>query len=124
MAEPVVFISRNRIREGKAAEFRRHYADSVPSTMAAKARTLAQLMYEDEAAMEVTVVRVFPDADALDLQLQGADERSRKTYELIEPLSVEIFGTPNAATVERMQKIAGAGIRVSISPTYLGGFMR
>jgi hypothetical protein len=69
-------------------------------------------------------VRVFPDADALDQQIQGADERSKKTYEFIEPTSIEIFGVPNPATLEKMKKIAGSGIVVSISPNYLGGFIR
>ena len=57
-----------------------------------------------------------PDADALDLQIQGADERSKKTYTFIEPISIEIFGTPNPATLETMKKIAGWGVAVKISP--------
>lgn len=124
MAEPIIFISRNRIKEGKAADFRRHYLDSVPHTSAEKPGTLAQLTYENEDATEVTVIRLFPDADALDLQLQGASDRSKKTYEFIEPVSIEIFGDPNPSTVERMKKIAGSGIIVQISPRYLGGFIR
>jgi hypothetical protein len=124
MAEPIIFISRNRIREGKGQDFRRHYRDSLPHTDADKPRTLAQLTYENEQGTEVTVIRLFPDADALDLQLQGASDRSRKTYEFIEPVSLEIFGEPNPSTVERMKEIAGSGIMVQISPRSLGGFIR
>jgi hypothetical protein len=72
----------------------------------------------------VTVVRFFPSADALDHQIQGADERSKKTYEYIEPIGIEIFDTPNPATLGKMKKIAGSGVIVSISPNYLGGFIR
>ena len=124
MTEPIVFISRNRIKEGKSEEFRLHYRDSIPPIMAGKPGTLAQLAYENEDATEVTVVRLFPSAEALDLQIQGADERSKKTYEFIEPISIEIFGTPNPATVEKMKKIAGSGVVVSISPYYIDGFIR
>jgi len=124
MTEPIVFISRNRIKEGKSEEFRLHYRDSIPPIMAGKPGTLAQLAYENEDATEVTVVRLFPSAEALDLQIQGADERSKKTYEFIEPISIEIFGTPNPATLEKMKKIAGSGVAVSISPHYTGGFIR
>ena len=124
MSEPIVFISRNKIKEGKTDEFRSHYRDSIPPIMAGKPGTLAQLAYENEGAAEVTIVRLFPSADALDLQLQGANERSKKTYEFIEPISIEIFGIPNPATLEIMKKIAGSGIVVSISPNYLGGFIR
>jgi hypothetical protein len=124
MSEPIVFISRNRVREGKAAEFRVHYLESIQPILDGKPATLAQLGYENEEATEFTVVRLFPNADALDQQIQGADERSRKTYEFIEPIGIEIFGTPNPATLEKMRRIAGSGVVVKISPTYTGGFIR
>jgi len=124
MTEPIVFISRNRIKNGKADEFRRHYQESVPSILAGKPGTLAQLAYENKETTEVTIVRLFPDADALDFQIQGASERSKRTYEFIEPISIEIFGTPNPATLENMRKIAGSGVAVRISPDYMGGFIR
>ena len=124
MTNPLVFISRNRIKEGKNDEFRKHYQDSIPPILAGKTGTLAQLAYENEEATEFTIVRLFPSADALDLQIQGADERSKKTYTFIEPISIEIFGTPNPATLDMMKKIAGSGIAVKISPNYMGGFIR
>jgi len=124
MTTPIVFISRNKVREGRADEFRKHYQDSIQPTLAGKPGTLVQLAYENEDSTEVTIVRVFPNANALDLQIQGADERSKKTYEYIEPIGIEIFGTPNPATLEKMKKIAGSGIAVSISPNYAGGFIR
>jgi quinol monooxygenase YgiN len=124
MPEPIVFISRNKIKPGMTDAFRQHYRDSLAPIMAGKPNTLAQVAYENEAADVVTIVRLFPDADALDQQIQGADQRSKKAYELIEPLSIEIFGSPNPATVEMMKKVAGSGITVSVSPNYVGGFIR
>lgn len=124
MSEQIVFISRNKIKEGKTDEFRKHYQDSIQPIFDGKPATLAQLAYEDEEATEFTIIRLFPSADALDLQIQGADERSKKTYTFIEPISIEIFGTPNPATLEMLKKIAGSGIAVKISPNYMGGFIR
>ena len=124
MSEPIVFISRNKIKEGKTDEFRNHYRNSVPPIIAGKPDTLAQLAYENEEATEFVIVRVFPSADALDQQIQGADERSKKTYTFIVPTSIEIFGRPNPATLEMMKKIAGSGVAVKISPNYSGGFIR
>jgi hypothetical protein len=124
VSEPIVFISRNKIKAGKEDEFKQHYQASIPPIMAGKPDTLAQLAYEDDAAGEFTVVRLFPDADALDDQIQGADERSKKTYEFIEPTSIEIFGTPNPSTLDKMEKIAGSGVIVRIHPHYSGGFIR
>ena len=110
MSEPIVFISRNRVKKGKADEFRKHYRDSIQPIIAGKPGTVAQLAYENEETAEVTIVRLFPGADALDHQIQGASKRSKKTYEFIDPISIEIFGTPNPATLEMMRKIAGPGV--------------
>ncbi len=124
MSEPIVFISRNKIKQGMIEEFTKHYQDSIQPIIDGKPNTIAQLGYQNEEGTEFTVVRVFPNADALDQQIQGADERSKKTYEYIEPTSIEIFGIPNPATLDKMKKIAGSGITVRISPSYLGGFIR
>jgi hypothetical protein len=124
MPEPIVFISINHVKEGRLDEFREHYRLSIPSTQAGKPGTLAQLAYENEDATQVTVVRFFPSPEALDLQLQGAGERSKRTYEFIEPVRIEIYGTPNPATLEKMKKIAGSGIDVRVQPRFIGGFIR
>ena len=124
MSDPIIFISRNRVKEGMYDAFKKHYQDSIPPIMADKPGTLVQLAYANEDTTVVTIVRLFPNADALDQQIQGADERSKKTYEYIEPIGIEIFGTPNPATLDKMKKIAGSGVIVSISPNYLGGFIR
>lgn len=124
MPEPIVFINRNKIREGKTDEFRKHYRDRIPPILATKTDTLTQLAYENEESIEITIVRLFPSAQAFDVQIQGADERSKKTYEYIEPISIEIFGRPNSATLEQMKKIAGSGVPMRISPNFMGGFIR
>jgi hypothetical protein len=124
MNDPIVFISRNRIKPGMTGEFRRHYEQSVPHTFVDKPGTSAQLGYENEEGTDFTVVRLFSSADDLDRQIQGADERSKKTYTFIEPTAIEIYGTPNPATLEKMKQIAGTGIPVLINPRYTGGFIR
>jgi quinol monooxygenase YgiN len=124
MTDPVVFIIRNRVREGAFDDFRKHYRDSVPPIEADKPGTLVQLAYVNEDAAEVAIVRIFPNAEAMDLHLQGADVRSRAAYKFIEPASIEIYGMPNNYAMEMMKKIAGSGIDVSISPQFIGGFIR
>ena len=124
MSEPVVFIIRFKIKEGKAVEFRNHYQNSIQPTFDAKPGTLSQLAFENEDATVFTVIRHFPNPDALDLHLQGADARTKKSFKFIEPYCIEIFGSPNLATLENMEKIAGSDVSVSISPNYMGGFIR
>jgi hypothetical protein len=124
MSEPIVFISRNKVKEGMLDEFKIHYHNSIQPTKAGKPGTLAQLAYFNADSSQVDIVRFFPDPAALDNQLEGADERSKITYKFIEPTSVEIYGTPGDFTIERLKKIAGSGIDVRINPHFAGGFIR
>lgn len=124
MSDPIVFISRNRVKQGMLEDFKKHYHESVPLTEANKPDTLVQLAYLSENATQVDIVRIFPDAQALDHQLKGADQRSKLTYQYIEPTSVEIYGAPSDFALEMMKMVAGSGIVVSIQPQFIGGFVR
>src|SRR4030043_1296707 len=124
MAEPIVFISHNRVKKGMFSDFKSHYQKSIPITEVDKPSTVVQLAYANKDETEVAIVRLFPDAEALDLQLRGADERSKITYQFIEPTGIEIYGTPNEFALEMMKKVAGSGIVVRIFPEFMGGFIR
>jgi hypothetical protein len=69
MTDSIVFIVRNKIKPGRLAAFREHYLASLPQVESGKPGTIVQLAYENEDAMEVSIVRLFPGADALDAQL-------------------------------------------------------
>jgi quinol monooxygenase YgiN len=124
MTDPIVFISRNRVKKGMLDAFQRHYRDSVPPTEADKPGTLVQLAYVSEDATEVAIVRLFPSAEAMDSHLQGADERSKAAYRFIEPTGIEIYGTPSNFAMEMIKKVAGSGIDIRLNPQLMGGFVR
>lgn len=124
MGDPILFISRNRVREGMLEAFERHYQASVPHTEAEKPGTLVQVAYVSEDAAQVDIIRLFRSSEEMDLQLQGADERSKATYRYIEPTSIEIYGSPSGYALEMMAKVAGRGIDVSVFPRFIGGFVR
>ena len=124
MTDPITFISRNRVKEGMFDAFRKHYGTSVPLIESERSGTLVQLAYVDEEATAVAIVRLFPNAEAMDLHLQGADVRSKAAYEFIEPVSIEIYGTPSRSAMDMMKKVAGSGVDVSINPQFIGGFIR
>lgn len=124
MTKPIVFISHNRVKQGMFTDFKTHYQKSIPITEVNKPGTVVQLAYANEDETEVDIIRLFPDAEALDLQLRGADDRSKITYQFIEPTGMEIYGTPNEFALEMMKKVAGSGIVVRIFPDFTGGFIR
>lgn len=124
MTDPIVFIIRHRVKEEMFDDFRNHYQKSIPLTETSKKGTIIQLAYINDDTTEVDIIRVFPNSEALDLQLQGADLRTKATYKFIEPTSIEIYGTPNHFALEMMKKVAGPGVDVSVKPKFIGGFIR
>jgi hypothetical protein len=120
----IVFISRNRVKEGMLDDFIRHYQASIPPVESGKPGTLVQLAYFDPQTAELVIVRVFASPEAMDLHLQGADQRSKAAYLYIEPTGVEVYGAPNAYALEMLRKVAGTGVEVRLSPQNVGGFVR
>jgi hypothetical protein len=123
MTAPIVFIIRHRVKEGMFEVFRNHYQNSIPLAKTSKPGTMIQFAYINDGASEVDVIRVFPHAEGLDLQLQGADQRTKTTYQFIEPISIEIYGTPNPFAIEMIKKVAGSDVKVSVKPQFIGGFI-
>jgi quinol monooxygenase YgiN len=124
MSEPIVFISHNKIKEGQLETLREISQKTVKLLKEQKPDTVLFLAYVSDDGSEVSFLHVFPDAQAMDIHFQGAEERSKKAYEFIESLSMEIYGSPSDMVLESMKKIAESGVKVSIDTDYLGGFLR
>ena len=124
MPEPIVFISHNKIKEGKQEALRENSQQTMPLLREQKPDTILFLAYVSEDGGEVSFLHVFPDAEAMDIHFQGAEERSKKGYEFMQPLSMEIYGSPSDMVLESFRKIAESGVTVRFDPDYLGGFLR
>ena len=94
MSEPIVFISRNLIREGRRAEFDSLFANAVDLIHGTKPETSLFAAYVDEGGTDVAIVHAFADAAAMALHFEGSDQRSATVSELIEPAGFEIYGPP------------------------------
>jgi len=124
MSEPIVFISTHRIKEGKLEGFKQLSREMAPLLEAGQPNTVFFQGYVNEEETEVTFVWVFPDADAMDLHFHGADERSAKAYEFVQPQRFEIYGTPSDRVLSMMRQEAGPGVDLIVKPQPLGGFIR
>lgn len=124
MAGPIVFISRNRIKEGKLEGLREFLRTGTEALEEDKPQTLAFLAFMDEAGTELTIVHVFADAEAMDLHVQGADERSSSAYGFIEPEGFEIDGSASEAVLQMMRGAAAAGPELIVRSEFLNGFLR
>jgi quinol monooxygenase YgiN len=124
MSQPIVFISHHRVKEGKLEGLKQLFRDATKSLEAEKRRTVVFLAYLSEDGAEVTIVHVFPDAEAMDLHFAGADERAAAAYEFVDPQAFEIYGAPSHGVVETMREETASGPRLSMSPQHVGGFIR
>jgi hypothetical protein len=61
MTDPIVFIIRNRVKEGMFDDFRNHYQKIIPLTEKTKQGTIIQLAYinEDARAQEREKQRII-----------------------------------------------------------------
>ena len=126
MAEPVVFISRWRIREGKRAELGAMYAQAVGLIGSSKPGTALFAAYLNETSDELGIVHAFPDAAAMTDHFEGSEERSASVEEMIELLGFDVYGTAPAAAVDQLRRQAAAvpEAQVTLWPISIGGYLR
>lgn len=125
MSEAIVFITHHRIKDGKLDGFREHYSEGTKSLQTEKPQTVVFLGYLNEGGTEATFVHIFPDADSMDLHMQGVEERAGAAYEFLEPQRFEIYGTPSDGVLDGMRQAAAAsGAELGVRPESLGGFTR
>ena len=124
MAGPIVFISHQRVKPGRFDEFAAFFTEGSKAIEADKPGTVVFLGFSDVDRGETRIVHVLPDADAMDRHMQGADERSARAYEFLEPLEIDVYGSPSAGVVAEIQALAGHGVRVRLMPEHVGGYLR
>lgn len=68
ISETVVFISTHKFKESKLDRFRDRNRQAAQFTKANRPGTVAFLTYLNEDGSEVSIVHVFPDAEAMEQQ--------------------------------------------------------
>jgi hypothetical protein len=79
MAEPIVFISRWRIRDGKRAELEAMYARAAGFIGSSKPRPALFAAYLNDAGDELRIVHAVPDAAAMTDHLEGSEGAAHRS---------------------------------------------
>lgn len=124
-AQPIVMISHFTVKPGHLDALRSMW-DAVSAELeATRPATAAYLAFLDEDGERLSIVHVFPDADAMAAHIVGAGERSRAAYAHVTPAGWEVYGRPHEAELAMMRNGAeAAGMSLLIEPDALGGFLR
>ena len=127
MSDPIVFISHFKVKEGRLEGLKAHAQMIIELIKAEKPGTLAFLQYFNEDETELSIVHVFPDADAFDRHGEGVAERARAGFVFLEPISRELYGMPNGKALAAMATIRPPGapeIEFHHMPKHMGGYIR
>ena len=125
MPEPVVFISRFRVKAGMLEALRRYVADATAAIERDKPGTLVFALYLDEQAGRLSIVHAFGDSDSMDAHFEGASDRAEAAYEFLQPEGWDVYGAPSGQALAALRQAAEkAGVPLRIWPTHVGGFVR
>jgi hypothetical protein len=106
----VTFVGSFRIRDYAAwlpamEAMTRFVADRVPGVLSFHA-------YVNDEHTRGTVIYVHRDADSLDMHLALAAERIQAGTQMVEVMSIQLFGSPHQTTVDALRQ-SGTPVEVS-----------
>jgi hypothetical protein len=124
MAAPFVMITTHRIHPDKLEQLAALTAEYTGFVEATEPRLQAHVAYIDAEHAEVSFVQVHPDAESAENHMQVAGPHIARGLELVDTVSVDVYGEPGPAVRHALEANADLGARVSVKPASLGGFVR
>ena len=125
MADPIIYLDRSTIREGRLDELRAAIRELAEFVERQELQLLAYAAYLDEREGRMTVLHVHRDAASLERPMKVAGGQFARFAELVELRHIDVYGAPNAATVASLHGKARqlGNASVSIHP-FEAGFVR
>jgi hypothetical protein len=129
VAEPIVYLSTWRIRDGKFDEYLKFYAELLKSIEERDRDVVAFYAFGNEDRTEITNVHVFPDQPTLDRHMTVIGEEMgllpgdlTSVFQFMEPLGVQVYGSPQGQAAAMDEGLKDSGVPFTGKPHYLGGF--
>lgn len=126
MSDPIVYIDRSDIREGKLEEVRAGISELVEFVETHEPQLIAYGFYIDEMGSGMTLVAIHPDSASLEFHLEIGGPAFRKFTDLIELRTIELYGRPSDRVLDLLQhkaEMLGADGSIVIYEQH-AGFMR
>ena len=95
MSEPIVYVDRSVIAEGKMDELRSGIRGLVDFIDRHGARPLFYHIYIDEDGKEMSVVQAHPDSASLELHMEVGGPAFARFAELVNLSAIDIYGMPS-----------------------------
>ena len=129
MDEPIVYVSTWRIKDGKFPEYQRFYSRLLTAIRERDRDVIAFFAFGNADGTEITNVHVFPGAATLERHMAVIGEQMgllpnelSSVFEFMEPLGVQVYGTPGGQAAAMDQGMKETGVPFTGKDRYLGGF--
>ena len=125
MSEPIVYVDRSEIVEGRLGELATRIAELVDLVEAEEPRIVSYAAYIDEDHRTISVVHVHADSASLATHFQVAGPAFRNFVDLVRLQSIDVYGDPTDDVVAQLREKARllGGARVTVHP-HKAGFVR
>ena len=106
MSEPIIYIDRSDVREGKLAELRPAIEGLADFVKANEPRIIAYRVYLNEAGTQMTVLHIHPDQASLEFHMKVAGPAFAKFKDLIRLSGIDIYGMPSEQLRDQLKEKA------------------
>ena len=122
---PLIYVDRSEVREGKLDELRAAIAELADFVAANEPQLVSYAAFVDPDGRHMTVTHIHRDAGSLDRHLAVAGPRFGRFADLVRLLRVDLYGTPSDAAVAALRQKADllGGATVEVHPLE-AGFIR
>lgn len=125
MTDPIIYIDRSRIREGRAERLRQQIQQLVDFIESKESQLIGYEFYFDSETREMTVIAIHPDSQSLETHMEVGREAFREFAELIDMQSIHVYGQPSDKVLrllDEKSEMLGDHGRVEVHSRQ-GGFM-
>jgi quinol monooxygenase YgiN len=106
MSSPIIYIDTSEIREGRLEAVKAAIEELAAFIEANNPHVLSYRFFVDENAARMTVVAVHPDSAALEFHMDVGDAAFRKFADLLDLVSIAVYGDVGEAVRERLDRKA------------------
>lgn len=124
-ATPFISVSTYRIKDGRLEDFRQFLGGLFDVLEPNVPGLLAVAAYLNHDGSEAAIIQVHSDASSIKQYWKVLHQHTgREIAELVDATSTDVYGDPSGLVLERTRHSPEAGVRVSVKPEHLGGFIR
>jgi quinol monooxygenase YgiN len=123
--DPLIYVDRSEVGEGKLDELRAAIAELADFVSANEPQLISYAAFIDPDGRHMTVTHIHRDPDSLDRHLAIAGPRFARFADLVRLLRVDLYGTPSEAAIAALRQKASllGGATVEVHPLE-AGFIR